>query len=64
MLVSCASSGTAFLAVLWFLGWRLLLDDIDHLSLDGFLLEHQSVLVPDEVRGASVELVSLHAAFE
>ena len=33
----------------------LLLDDIEHLALDGLLLENQAVLVPDEVRSARVE---------
>ena len=42
----------------------LLLDDAHHLSLDGLLLESEAVLVPDEVRRARIELVSLHAALE
>ena len=46
-----------------FLG-GLLVDDADHLSLDGFLLQDQSVLVPDEVGVLLVESVLIHAALE
>ena len=61
--ISCASSSAALL-LLRLLGGRFLLDNVEHLSLDGLLLEYKAVLVPDEVRAARVELVSLHAAFE
>ena len=43
---------------------RLFVDDIQHLSLNGFFLEHQSVFVPDEVWTLGVEAVSLHATLE
>jgi len=42
----------------------LLVDDIQHLSLDSFLFEGKSILVPDEVRSFCIIAVSLHAALE
>ena len=42
----------------------LLLDDVQHLPLDGFFLEYKSVLVPNEVGVLGVESVLLHATFE
>ena len=49
---------------LFFESALLLVDNIHHLPLDGLLLEHQSVLVPDEVRGLCVDLISLHAVLK
>ena len=43
---------------------RLLIDNVEHLPLDGLLLQDQSILVPDKVWIFSVVAVSLHAAFE
>ena len=43
----------------WFL-----VNYIEHLSLDGFLFEDQTVLVPDEVWIFSIKFMPLHAAFE
>ena len=45
------------------IGW-FLLDDVHHLLLDGFLLQDESVFVPDEVWGLWVDAVFLHATFE
>ena len=56
------SSHTSLVGVL-LLGW-LLFDDFHHLLLDLLLLQHQSVLVPDEVGSLQVESVSLHARLE
>lgn len=47
----------------FFLG-GFLVDDTHHLSLDGFLLQDQSVLVPNEVRRLLVMSVLIHAALE
>ena len=43
---------------------RLLVDDAHHLSLDGLLLQHESILVPNEVGVLRVVAVLLHAALE
>jgi hypothetical protein len=59
-IASGASGGSIFVV----LGSWLLLDDVEHLPLDGLLLEHKAVLVPDEVGVLGVEGVTLHAAFE
>jgi len=40
------------------------LDDVKHLPLDSLFLEHESILVPDEVGRLRVESVLLHAALE
>ena len=40
------------------------MDDLEHLLLDEFFFEHQSILVPDEVRLLWVDVVFLHAALE
>ena len=47
----------------FFLG-GFLVDDTHHLSLDGFLLQDKSVLVPNEVRRLLVMSVLIHAALE
>ena len=60
--VASSASGGSILVVLWS-NW-LLLDDIEHLPLDGLLLKHKAVLVPDEVWVLGVEGVTLHATFE
>jgi hypothetical protein len=50
-IASGASGGSIFVV----LGSWLLLDDVEHLPLDGLLLEHKAVLVPDEVGVLGVE---------
>lgn len=60
---SASHAGRAIGLVLRFLG-GLLLDDIEHLALDRFFFENKAVLIPDEIGGARVELVTLHAALE
>jgi len=40
------------------------LDDLEHLLLDEFFFEHQSIFVPHEVRLLWVDIVFLHAALE
>lgn len=42
----------------------VLLDDLEHLLLDEFLLENQPIFVPDEVWLLWVNIVFLHAPFE
>jgi len=42
----------------------LFAEDFSHLLLDGFLLQHQAVLVPDKVGSFRIEAVSLHASLE
>jgi hypothetical protein len=42
----------------------LLLDDVHHLSLDGLLLEHKAVLIPDEIRHFGIEITLFHASFK
>ena len=59
--VASSASGGSILVVLR--NW-LFLDDIEHLPLDGLLLEHKAVLVPDEVGVLGVKGVTLHATFE
>ena len=44
--------------------YRLLLDNVEHLTLDGLLLEDEAVLVPDEVGSPGVDVVLLHATLE
>ena len=40
------------------------MDNLEHLLLDEFLLEHQSIFVPDEVRLLKVDIIFLHTALE
>jgi hypothetical protein len=40
------------------------LDDLEHLLLDEFFFEHQSIFVPNEVRLLWVDIAFLHAALE
>ena len=42
----------------------LFVNNIHHLPLDGLFLEHQSVLVPDEVWGLRINFMPLHAVLE
>lgn len=42
----------------------LLIDDFDHLRLYRLLLERQSVLVPQEIWGFLVDIVTFHATLE
>ena len=51
------------LVLLSLLNW-LLVDDVEHLSLDSLLLENKPILIPNEVGLLGVVSVSLHAAFE
>ena len=46
-----------------FLG-GLFVDNAHHLSLDGLLLQSESILIPNEVRGFRVEPVLLHATLK
>ena len=41
-----------------------LVKDLSHLLLDGFLLEGQSILVPDKLRGGLADSMSLHTWLE
>jgi len=41
-----------------------LLECADHVLLEGLLLKHKAVLIPDEVWSLDVELVALHALLE
>ena len=45
-------------------GSWFLLNDLHHLCLDCFLFEDQSILVPDEVRDALVDIIFLHTIFK
>lgn len=41
-----------------------LLECADHVLLEGLLLEHKAVFIPNEVWKLDVELVALHALLE
>ena len=63
--MDCRSISANFLSLLSFsLLGGFFVDYIKHLSLDGLFLHLQSILVPDEVWGLSVDAVSFHAPFE